>query len=72
MKVRLATKKDIPAIMVLEKEVWAAGQGATQEMILSRIETFPEGSWCLEKDHKILGYLCSEIFPESFLAQKRT
>jgi radical SAM enzyme (TIGR01210 family) len=61
MDIRLATMDDIPDIILLEKQVWAEGLRATEAMLKSRIETFPEGQIVAILDGILRGFLSTQI-----------
>lgn len=52
---------DIPRLLEIEKEAWNKQQRASRAMLTARIETFPEGCFCAEKDNKIWGYAINQI-----------
>jgi hypothetical protein len=59
--IRQATIEDIPEIMVVEEEAWSEGLRATEEMFLSRIETFPNGTLVAEDNSRIFGVVATEL-----------
>ncbi|KKQ18323.1 MAG: GCN5-related N-acetyltransferase [Berkelbacteria bacterium GW2011_GWA1_36_9] len=61
LKIRQAKIEDIPEILIVEDEAWPDGLQATEEMFLSRIETFSEGCFVAENTDRIVGLVVTEI-----------
>ncbi len=58
--VRHAHPKDLAALVKLEKACWPASLQVSEEVILQRLERFPEGQCVLEMDGLIAGVICSQ------------
>jgi len=60
VRVRRATKKDVPEIIRVENDTWPPGEAATEEMFQSRIETFPDGVHVAEYQGRLVGVVAFE------------
>ena len=64
MTVRNACKDDMPAIMNIEKDAFAAQIQEKNETFTERMKVFGGGFLVFENDGDIAGYFCSERWPE--------
>jgi len=58
--VRHAHPRDLPALLELEQACWAASLQVSSEVILNRLECFPEGQCVLEMENRIIGVVYSQ------------
>lgn len=58
--IRETVSGDIDELLKIEQAAWA-GKAASKEMILSRMQVFPEGVFCAVKNNKIVGFAANEI-----------
>jgi ribosomal protein S18 acetylase RimI-like enzyme len=61
IKIRTIRREDIDKIIEIENAAWGIEKAATKEMLLSRLEVFPEGFFCAEVDGEICGFSTQEI-----------
>lgn len=61
VRVKQATLGDIPAILAIEEIAWPEGMRASEEIIASRISTFPEGNLVAVANSDIQGVISTQI-----------
>lgn len=57
MRIRQATKKDIPTLITIEKECFPPLEAATPKSIYERFETFPECFLVAEVNEQVVGFI---------------
>lgn len=62
MRIRLAEKTDIDGIMAVEEASFIPAIREERNVFLDRINTFQHGFLILEKEGKLAGYFCGELW----------
>ncbi|MBU0671700.1 MAG: hypothetical protein KJ732_01585, partial [Candidatus Margulisbacteria bacterium] len=58
--IRRAFPEEIDILFRIEENAWQ-GKAATKEMLLARMEVFPEGVYCAVKEGRIQGFAVNQI-----------
>jgi acyl carrier protein/GNAT superfamily N-acetyltransferase/SAM-dependent methyltransferase len=70
--VRHAHPKDLPALLELEQACWAEPLQVSSEVILHRLERFPEGQCVLEMENRIIGVVYSQRISSHHVLENAT
>lgn len=59
--IRPASPNDLEEMLRIENEAWPVELRATEKMLRSRLETFPEGNFVAISDGHLDGFVCTQI-----------
>ena len=63
--IRQASFDDLPTLLRIEEVTWPEGARASEKMLSSRIEIFPEGVLCATVNDSIVGFSCWQIVSQT-------
>jgi len=70
--VRHAHPTDLPALLGLEQACWAKPLQVSSEVILDRLERFPEGQCVLEMENRVVGVIYSQRIADTQVLERTT